>query len=288
MKPRRNNHSSQYVVSRRTALRAGVAGLVGVGCASAWAQSAKDNPYAPLKVGVHSFSLREFSLPDAVRIAKELGVKYMSLNPKHLALDSTPEQRAEAKRLLAEAGITLMGVGVVGFKADEAAARKTFAFARDMNLRVIAGNPDPDSLGLLDKLVEEFNIPVGIHNHGPESLYSVPEDLLKVFRNHHKLIGACVDVGHFVRAGIKAEDAIDALGERMYDVHIKDVDKAEKDGGPVVMGTGVVNLKAVVKRLLDRKFEGHVAFEYEADAKNPQPGMAKSLEYLRGLIPARG
>jgi sugar phosphate isomerase/epimerase len=271
-------------VSRRTALKTGAVGLVGAQCAAAMAEALTNNPFAPLKVGVHSYSLRKFPFPEAVRITKELGVRYLSLNPLHLPLESTPEQCAEAKRLLESAGITILGCGVVQFTADEAAARQAFGFARTMNMRVIAGNPAPESFDLLDKLVEEYGIPIAIHNHGPEGIYSVPEDSLKVFRSHHKLIGACVDVGHYERSGIKAAEALRALSERLYDVHLKDVNRRDRAGHAVVMGEGVIDLDAVADVLLELKFEGHVALEYEAEPESPQASMAKSLAYFREIL----
>jgi hypothetical protein len=48
----------------------------------------------------------------------------------------------------------------------------------------------------------------------------------------------------------------------------------------------VIDLVGVAKALLDIKFPHHVALEYEADAKNPLPGMSESFAYLRGILAA--
>jgi len=251
------------------------------------AMAKESEPYRGLKVGVHSYSLRKFNFADTVRITNGFGVHYIGLNPLHLPLESPPEKLTEAKAYIERSGLTLLGCGVIGFDTDEKKARQVFEYAKAMGMRTIAANPTPESLDILDKLVSEFGIRIAIHNHGPESeYYKLPEDVLKAIRGHHELIGACVDFGHFERAGVKAEDALRDLTNRLYDVHLKDVNRADAKGHTVVLGQGIVNLPAILDDLVKMRFDGHVALEYESDPENPVPAMDKCFAYVRKVLAA--
>jgi len=91
-------------------------------------------------------------------------------------------------------------------------------------------------------------------------------------------------MGHYERSGVRAGDALRALRGHIYDIHLKDVNRRDKSGRSVAMGTGVINFKDVFRTLLDMKFPYHVAMEYEADPNDPLPGMKKSLEYVRKVL----
>jgi len=275
-------------LTRRDALMLGTASLVGVvGCASSRKvvkMAEKGDPYCGLKVGVHTYSLRKFNFADAVRMTKEFGVRYIGLNPVHLELDSPPEKLADAKAHIARAGLTVLACGVIGFDADENKARSVFEYAEAMGMRTIVANPSPESFDVLDRLVDEFGIRIAIHNHGPEGIYSVPDDVIKAMEGHHELIGACVDLGHYERSDIRAEEAVRALSDRIYDIHLKDVNRRDAKAHSVVLGEGVVNLPAVFDELMKMRFDGHVALEYESEPTNPFPAMDKSFAYVRQLL----
>jgi sugar phosphate isomerase/epimerase len=52
----------------------------------------------------------------------------------------------------------------------------------------------------------------------------------------------------------------------------------------VEVGRGVLDVKSILKVLLDIKYPYQVAFEYEKDADDPLPGLAESVGYTRGLL----
>ena len=68
-----------------------------------------------------------------------------------------------------------------------------------MGLGYLTVDPDPDSFDLLDKLVEEYDIPIGIHNHGPGHKYALIDTIAKSIKDHSPKIGCCIDTGHFSR-----------------------------------------------------------------------------------------
>jgi len=133
-----------------------------------------NDPYRGLKVGVHSYSFRKFPLDRALAMTRELGLRYFGINPHHLPLSSTKQQIAEARKKIADAGLTLMATGVIGMKNNEKQCRRAFEYAKALGTKVIVCNPTHDCFDLLDKLVAEYDIRLAIHNHGPGSLYRTP------------------------------------------------------------------------------------------------------------------
>ncbi len=238
-----------------------------------------------LKLGVASYSLRNFNLDEALKITQQLRVKYITLKSMHLELNTSTAERRAAAQKVADAGIQLMGCGVVYMKKDEASIRQAFEYARDARMPVIVAAPSIDAMPLVDKMVKEFDIRVAIHNHGPgDQLYPSPLDAYRIASQYDKRIGVCIDFGHSVRNGDDEVDIILKTRDRLYDVHVKDVTKRAKDGKTVAIGQGVIDHGRILKTLLDIKYQDHVALEYEANASEPYPGMNESFAYLRGVL----
>ena len=73
--------------------------------------------------------------------------------------------------------MTVVGYGVVHFGKDADANRRIFEFAKALGVQYLSADPDPASFDGLDKLVEKFDIAVGIHNHGPGHRYDKIETI---------------------------------------------------------------------------------------------------------------
>lgn len=72
--------------------------------------------------------------------------------------------------------------------------------------------------------------------------------------------------------------------DRIYDIHIKDETEASKAGQTWEMGRGIMDIPAIVKTLRKIGYTGVVSLEFEKDGKNPLPGVAESIGYLRGSL----
>ena len=59
-----------------------------------------------------------------------------------------------------------------------------------------------------DALVSEFDVRIAIHNHGPSHRYNKAIDVVNAVKGHHPLIGACADLGHYIRSG---EDPVEVI-----------------------------------------------------------------------------
>ncbi|HEX9708448.1 MAG TPA: sugar phosphate isomerase/epimerase [Candidatus Thermoplasmatota archaeon] len=237
------------------------------------------------KAGVASYTLRKLPLDSAIQAIQRVGLRYVSIKDFHLALTSTADERRAVVARFKVAGITPLSCGNITMQNDAADVRRAFEYARDTGLPTIVCSPHPDSMPLLDAMVKEFDIRLAIHNHGPEDKrFPSPYDVWKAVEKYDRRVGLCIDVGHTARAKVDPAEAIRKCRERLYDLHIKDIDSTAPDGGTVEAGRGVLDLRSVLRALLDIGYPHLLSFEYEKDENDPIPGLAESVGYVKGLL----
>ncbi len=243
-------------------------------------------PYGSFRMGLQSYSLRNFTFAEALDKIAELGLKHVELYPGHLDHNKVSSaELADAKKLMADKGITPDAYGVVGFTNDEAAARKVFEFAKALGLRAISADPSENSFDMLDKLVEEYEIPIAIHNHGPKHHWGKPEVILAAVKDHNKRIGLCADTGHFLRADVDPIEAIRLLKGRVYGIHVKDfVSESEE----VIAGDGKLDMPGLFKELAAQQFDGACSVEYELNPEDPMEGIRQGLSNAQAAIASLG
>lgn len=235
----------------------------------------KMQPYAGLRVGLQSYSLRKFEPEQAAAMIAQLGLKYVEAYPGHLPADMSIV--SDAKAVLQQYGLKLVAYGVVPLSKDEKRMRSLFEFAKAMGIEMLSADPAPDSFDLLDKLVEEFGVAVGIHNHGPKHRWATIDDMRKAIDGHHSKIGVCLDTGHLARAGDDIIKAVHAFKGRLHGVHLKDINAKKHD---VIVGTGVLDIKGFLKALKDTGFKGCIALEFEIQPDDPMDGIRQSLKFI--------
>jgi inosose dehydratase len=274
-------------LSRRRMLQLAAAGAaIAVTPRVVWAEGEKD-PYAGLKMGMQSYSLRAYDTPTALRHTRALGLMYWESIPNHIPLSTLPKTIADSKALLKEAGITLMGYGVMDFDANETSARQKFDFARAMGIPSLSANPKKDkaTFDLLDKLVAEYDISIAIHNHGPRARYSKISDVADAVKDRHPKIGACVDTGHYLRSDESPVEALERFSNRLYGVHLKDVRTIDANGKRkkifTIAGQGDLDILGCLRVLKKLNYQGCLALEYEENEQNPLSDIAVSLAAVR-------
>ena len=280
--------NNSRALSRRHFLRNSLrASAFLAGCAPCGVSLAADTDKQDrgLKLGVTTYTLRKFSLDEAISMTKEANLRYISLKEMHLPLKSTREQRKEAHNKIKAAGLTLMGGGVIYMKNSEEEIRNAFDYAKDAGMPTIICSPEPEALPIVEKFAKEYDIHIAIHNHGPgDKRYPSPFDVLRMVDKMDRRMGLCIDVGHTVRIGDDPVAAITKSAKRLFDFHMKDVNAATPEGEPVEVGKGVIDIPAVLKALLQIKYRYHVALEYEAHADDPMPGVKGSIVYIRQAL----
>lgn len=239
-----------------------------------------------LKLGLASYTTKDFSLDQTLTMTTRVGLKYICLKSFHLRLESTPEQIAQAVEKVKAAGIELYGGGVIGM-SKPADVERAFEYAKAAGMKTIVGVPHPDVLPLVNEKVQKYDIRVAIHNHGPgDKTYPMPESAYEKIKTLDKRIGLCIDIGHTLRIGADPIRDAQRFADRLLDVHIKDVTAGTPAGKTVEIGRGVIDIPKFLRTLLQINFTGVCSFEYEKDPKDPLAGLAESVGYVRGALAA--
>ncbi len=235
-----------------------------------------------LKLGLASYTLKEFKPDQVLEICRKLNLKYLCFKDVHLALNSTPEQISDAVKKVNDSGCELYAGGVI-YMTSENQVNQAFDYAKAAGMKIIVGSPNHDLLPLIDKKVQEYDIKVAIHNHGPgDKNYPTAESVYELIKNLDKRIGLCLDIGHTKRLGLNPSDDAAKYKDRLLDIHIKDVTSATARGSAIEIGRGVIDIPEFLRTLLAIDYSGIVSFEYEKDPKDPLAGLAESIGYVRG------
>jgi sugar phosphate isomerase/epimerase len=274
--------------TRREFLRAAGVGVVGGVLATQLPITAfgADNPYAPFRMGIQSYSLRAFKTEEALKKTQELGLKYWEAYPGHFAVTEDDQMIRLYKQLLKKYDVRLVTYGVVEFHNSEEEARRIFNFARKMGIETLSAYPKPNEFSMLDNLVSEYKINIAIHNHGPgDDLYDMISKGIKAVQGRDDRIGSCNDTGHYLRSNEDPVEAAKQFGKRTFGIHLKDV-KDGANGAKDFTELGKGNLKTVelLKVLLANNYKGILSLEYEEHPENPMAQIQECLQATRAAI----
>ena len=238
----------------------------------------------PLPLGIAGYTFAKFDLEKSLAMMKRIAVTNLSLKEFHLPINSNDEKIKSVMSQFATAGINVYAVGVIYMKTKQA-VDEAFAYAKKVGVSLIVGVPNYDLLDYTEQKVKETDIKIAIHNHGPEdALYPGPQQVYDRIKTRDQRMGLCLDIGHAIRAGTDLEKAVMEYRNRLFDLHIKDVTVAAKEGKAVEIGRGVIDFHAVVKALRKNNFTGMSSIEFEKDMNDPLPGIAESIGYFRGVM----
>jgi sugar phosphate isomerase/epimerase len=150
-------------------------------------------------------------------------------------------------------------------------------------MKMIVGAPDYELLDYVEQKVRDNDIRIAIHNHGPDNpLYPNATDIWNHIKDRDPRVGICIDIGHTIRDGQNPSVDIEKYNKRILDVHIKDVDRADKEGKTVEMGRGIIDIPNVIASLIKIGYAGTCSLEFEKDMKDSLPGIAESIGYWKG------
>jgi sugar phosphate isomerase/epimerase len=239
---------------------------------------------------VASYSLRELNRRDAIAAIQALGAPYVSIKSMHLPYESTPQEMAEGVAEFRTAGLSVVGGGVVTLQTDDDQdIRRYFEYAKAAGMPLMVIAPTPATLPRIERFVVEYDIGVAIHNHGPEDAYFPgPREALPFIRDMDPRVGLCVDVGHTTRTGVDIVEALEEAGDRVLDLHLKDLRDLMDPGSQCVVGEGAMPIPDIFRQLVDIGYRGYANLEYEIDAADPLPGMMRSFAYMRGVLAGLG
>jgi sugar phosphate isomerase/epimerase len=257
--------------------------------AEARSRNTQPSEATPIKLGIASYTFRKFDQAHLTEFMKQLKTPYLNLKDIHLPMTPVDQIAPRAAEYRA-AGLTLTAAGNISLaKDDDDDIRAKFEYCKAAGISLIVGAPTHTTLPRVEKFIKQYNIRVGIHNHGPEDKeFPSPLDVLAAVKNMDPRIGCCVDVGHTMRTGTDVVEAIRKAGPRVFDVHMKDLADGKVKESQVAVGQGVMPVRDIFKTLIDMRYAGFVDLEYEIFPDDPLPGVLQSFAYMRGVLAGMG
>jgi hypothetical protein len=274
--------------SRRGFLKLAGAGVLAAGASSLYASPgitvSVDKAVNTFSIGMAGYTFREFTVEKTIEMMKRIAVTNLSLKDFHMPMNSSQEQINMVIQKFKSAGINVYTVGVVYMKTQES-VDQAFEYAKMTGVKMIVGAPDYALLPYVEKKIKTYDFKMAIHNHGPDNpLYPNATDIWNHIKDLDVRIGICIDIGHTTRDGQDPSVNILKYRTRIFDMHVKDVDKAAKEGITVEMGRGIIDIPKVIETLRKIKYSGMCSLEFEKDMSDPLPGIAESIGYLKGVM----
>ena len=264
------------------------AGIAGLGVIGATPASARIEPEPwGIKLGIATYSLRMFDRATAIELLKKLQSPWISIKDVHMKIGASAEETRAARAEFDAAGLKVMSGGNVDMTKGTTveSLRPQFEYAKNARLPMMVCAPTKENIKAVEALVKEYNIRIAIHNHGPEDKhFPTPQSVLEVVRPLDKRCGLCMDIGHSARTGVDVVKSLAEAGDRLFDMHVKDLADFSKKDSQCDIGDGVMPFPAIFKQLKKMNYQGCVNMEYEVPTKDPMPGMQRSMSYLRGVL----
>lgn len=242
------------------------------------------------KLSMQSYTLHKFSAVEALEKTEQLGLKYIEIYPGQrmggdfgdavFNYNLSDDDQKKIKEFAASKGIKIISSGVWTATRDE--WEKVFDFAKKMELEFISAEPALDDWDVVEALAKSSGIKVAVHNHPSENSYWKPEILLTAIENRSDLLGSSADIGHFKRMDLDPLDCVKKLEGRLLAFHFKDIAPVGEEGTleDVVWGTGILNVKDILKELKRQNFKGYFTIEYEANWENNLPEIKQCIDYF--------
>ncbi len=153
-----------------------------------------------------------------------------------------------------------------------------------MGIKALVAEPPFDAYDMLEKLCNEYEINLAVHNHPAPSQYWNPETTAKVCAGRGPRIGSCSDTGHWTRSGFNPVEALKMLKGRVINLHLKDVSEfGVKKAGCVPWGTGKGNIEGILKELHRQGFKGAFGIEYEPYKPENFQFITECIEYFESV-----
>jgi sugar phosphate isomerase/epimerase len=274
-------------ITRRQVVQAGVAAVAAVSLAPSLATAFEheDDGFGGLSMGIQSYTLRSMSLDNALdAIKNDLKLGQVELYSAHLK-GLSPKQVVEK---LEAHGIKCPSFGVVPFSADHDANRKHFELGKELGCTNMSCDPDndPKCWESVGKLCDEYKMTVAIHPHGPgiNHKWIYIDQIHKAIKDVNPKIGMNDETGWLIAADEDPVRCLEVFKDRVYAMHLKDF-KKDVNGKleDVPAGQGKLDVDALVKKMLEMKFKGLVAIEYEAGepVKASQQSLARVKEAVK-------
>jgi type 1 glutamine amidotransferase/sugar phosphate isomerase/epimerase len=212
------------------------------------------------RLGIEAYTFNKYTLFEAIEKTAKLGLPYMgglSFQKVSKEIDKnfdpnlTDDELKQIRLKLDSAGVRLLTYYYHDIPGDLAGCRKVFEFGRKIGIETFMSEPAIDALDSIEKFCDEYDINVAIHNHNQKAspVYWNPEGIMKVCSGRSKRIGACGDMGYWMRSGIDPIKALSTLGDRLITIQMHDLNELSPEGHDVPWGTGAGRMKEFIEEI---------------------------------------
>jgi len=240
-------------------------------------------------LAVKSYCFREFK--DAGTLAsmvRDCGVNCVDISRCHIDFDSQANQE-KLLATLANAGVQIVGLGVVPLSGDIASDRKYYDFCKLVGCDTLSVTFEPANQANVFRVIEQlggkYGMRCAIHNHGGHHWLGNRTIMQHLFTIAPERLGLCLDTAWALDATENPVDWAKATGRRLFATHLKDFTfNVQGEPADVVLGHGGLDLPAYLQALKAIAFDGPFIIEYEGDSHNPVPALQECVRIVRGLL----
>ncbi len=244
------------------------------------------------RLGIEAYTFHKYTLFDAIDRTARLGLPFMgglSFQKVSKEIDRnfdpelTDNELKQIRLKLDAAGVRLLTYYFHDIPGDEAGCRKVFEFARKIGIETFMSEPAGEALDTIENFCDEYDIKVALHNHDKKAspLYWHPEGILKACRGRSKRIGACADLGYWMRSGIDPIEAVNMLKDRLITVQMHDLHELSPEGHDVPWGTGAGNSEKFIKEVHRLGIKPTMfGLEYSYNWYESMPDVTRCIEFF--------
>jgi type 1 glutamine amidotransferase/sugar phosphate isomerase/epimerase len=247
------------------------------------------------RLGVSGASFEDKTLFETVEQTSDIGIHYLGAVDNQLVSSGIAKKfdyeladadLVEIRRKLDAHNVTLVTYSIEKMPNIWDDCNKMFDFARKMGIEVLVGEPAPESMDMIEKLCDQYDMSFAVYSRGGEkSPYSGhPGDLVKYLQNKSSRIGLCGDFSRWLRSGINPVDAAEIIGDRLLTVLINDVDEKKPDGHSVPLGMGESEPEKFCRCCIERGIKPRLfSIEYREKSANFLTEFVMSAEYFNDV-----
>ncbi len=252
-------------------------------------------------MGSQAWTFHKFTAFEAIEKTAAAGGKTIELYPDQKFSPAEPtlklnhylsaENIAKLQAELAKYGVRAVSYGVV-VGTNAADWRHIFEFAKKTGFYGITTDTADAirDLDLIEKLVKEYDLHVGIHDHpkqpkDPNYRNWDPHFVYAQIKDRDSRIGACADTGHWQTLNMDPLACLKIMQGRIISLHLKDRTQPGPDGHDTLYGTGTGQITAILDELKAEGFKGHIDVEYEYDELNNLAAVQQCFDFVRHYSP---
>ena len=247
------------------------------------------------RLGIEAYTFHKYTLFEAIDRTAQLGLAYMGgLSfqkvskeiPVNFDPNLTDQQLKHIRLKLDSAGLRLLTYYIHRLPPEEAPCRKIFDFGRKIGIETFLSEPLPEALDTIEKLCAEYEINVALHNHDQKTSpqYWHPENIVKLCRGRSPRLGACGDLGYWMRSGIDPIQALRILKDRLITVQMHDLNELAPNGHDVPWGTGVGKTRQFIEEVQKLGIQPTMfGLEYSYNWYQSMPQIAQCIDFFNNL-----